>query len=232
VKIKQLRWIWGGLCMVLIGALTAAAPWGSSAEQGQNASPNAGAPGQRFAFYATGFKAGETVGTWATAPDGTVLRSSGNEVTANKNGRADWIWTAPQNAASGTWLIVAQGTKSKVLRTLRIEIAGGSSGQPAPPSAGQVETTGQNVAPRSGGPSTRFSFYATGFKPGERVGFWATAPDGSTPAQRDRQVVANSFGRADWAWSAPGDAAAGEWVISAQGVTSGQYRTLRIVVVR
>lgn len=226
------RWMLVVLCCAGLSLLVVAAPWRSAAEEGQNASPRFGNPGQRFSFFATGFDKGERVGYWATAPDGSVPAQSTRQVIANKNGRADWSWTAPANALAGTWLIAAKGVNSGTFRTLRIEIvAGNGSSQPAPPPP-QSDGTSQNASPRSGGPGQRFDFFATGFRSGERVGYWVTAPGGGVPTQRARSVYANSDGRADWNWTAPADAPAGTWLIAAKGVGSGTLRTLRVEVVR
>jgi hypothetical protein len=224
-------WRFIALCSLLLALLVVAVPWRSSADEGQNVSPHGGGPGQRFDFYATGFRSGERVGIWATAPDGSVPSQGARQVTANKDGRADWNWRAPGSAMAGVWLIAAKGTSSGALRTLRVEIINGN-GQPAPPASDPSVENGQNVSPHGGSPGTRFAFYATGFRSGERVGFWATAPDGTVINQPDRQVIANKKGRADWAWRAPADAQAGVWLIAAQGTSSGTLRTLRVEIVR
>ena len=116
------RWMLVVLCCAGLSLLVVAAPWRSAAEEGQNASPQAGNPGQRFAFFATGFDGGERVGYWATAPDGSVPTQNAHQVIANKQGRADWSWTAPANAPAGTWVIAAKGVSSGTLRTLRVEV--------------------------------------------------------------------------------------------------------------
>ena len=235
IVMKNIRFRWGfaAVCIVALSMLVVAAPWASSADEGQNVSPRGGGPSQRFAFFATGFRADERVGYWATAPDGSVPDTTSRQVTANHDGRADWTWRAPSNAMAGVWTIAAKGVKSGRLRTLRVEIitSGGSqpaaTAQPNTPADGQ----GQNVAPRGGSPNTRFAFFATGFRSGERVGLWATAPDGSVRSI-DHQAIANKDGRADWSWRAPSDAQAGVWVIAAQGTKSNTLRTLRVEIVR
>lgn len=229
---KKPHWRLGfvALFCAAITGLFIAVPWQSSADGGQNVNPRGGGPNDWFAFYATGFKNGERVGYWATSPSGKV-HPSNKEVIANKNGRADWSWKAPSTAEAGTWLIAAQGKDSNTLRTFRIEIttSGGGTGNQGGQDQTGKEYVGQNVSPRGGGPNDWFSFYATGFRKGERVGYWATSPSGKVHPS-NKEVYANKDGRADWSWKAPSSAEAGTWLIAAQGKDSNTLRTLRVEI--
>lgn len=230
---KKPHWHLGfvALFCAAITILFVAVPWQSSADSGQNVHPRGGGPNDWFAFYATGFKKGERVGYWATSPSGKI-HPSNKEVIANKDGRADWHWKAPSSAEAGAWLIAAQGKDSNTLRTFRIEITTSTSGSDNQTDQNPVgnEYEGQNVSPRGGGPNDWFAFYATGFRKGERVGYWATSPSGKVHPS-NKEVIANKDGRADWYWKAPSTAEAGTWLIAAQGKNSGTLRTLRVEII-
>ena len=72
--------------------------------------------GTTFAFAATGFKDNELISYWITGPDGLVKAAYDREARANSDGRVDLTWSAATNAASGTWVLTAQGIKSHVAR--------------------------------------------------------------------------------------------------------------------
>lgn len=88
-----------------------------------NVNPRAGTPGTRFAFMATGFQSGEPVGVWVNTPDGQPLPISAEQLNpANRDGRADWFWTAPSYFRPGTWQMLAYGTRSGLQRIIVFEI--------------------------------------------------------------------------------------------------------------
>ncbi len=99
--------------------------------------------------------------------------------------------------------------------------------EPAPPAEPSLPpipaSINASVTPDSGPPGTTFLFDATGFEPGEQVGIWITAPDGST-------FDAGLQGRANDAGSIIDDNIAletddsfpdGIWSFNAEGVNSG-----------
>lgn len=88
----------------------------------QGVEPALGTIGTEFAFFATGYTAAEKVGFWVNTPDGKVLSDESNNVLATSDGRADWRWTAPQNALAGAYTMVARGSKSGVERVITFEI--------------------------------------------------------------------------------------------------------------
>lgn len=89
----------------------------------QGVAPQAGPGGTRFAFYATGFDSEEEIGIWVNMPGGDVIDAEGDEVyKTTPSGRADWFWTAPEDAQPGTWSIVARGKASDVERVILFEI--------------------------------------------------------------------------------------------------------------
>lgn len=78
----------------------------------------------------------------------------------------------------------------------------------------------QSVVPAVGAPGATFSFFATGFTPGEQVSFWTNDSSAQTRGNPLYRVTASPSGRADWSWTAPSDAALGNWTMVAYGVTS------------
>jgi hypothetical protein len=105
--------------------------------------------------------------------------------------------------------------------------------QPSPqtvPGVGPVDTTvDANMSPMEGSAATTFEFYSYGFAAGERVGFWANAPDGTIDSNDALYVVyANDEGRADWSWSAPEGAMPGLWTLVARGAES-EYEQIFII---
>ncbi len=225
-----------GLLAVLLGLLligllplgAAQAQSRSSTEQPQIAvDPPAAPPGSRFGFFALGFNSNEQVAYWFNRPDGTILSDDqAYRARAARSGRVDFAWLAPLTAQPGTWQIVVYGIESHVTHTLEFTItpAAHTTNPDAPPD----DTVG--VSPAVVAPRETVYFFATGFKRRERVAFWAVRPNGSTVRQ-DRSVIANNDGRADWTWSVPRNAVAGEWQMVARGVDSGVTRVIGFVVV-
>ena len=84
-----------------------------------NVNPGMGAPGTRFAFMATGFASGEKIAVWVNTPTGAPMAITAEELNgANSDGRGDWFWTTPDNAAAGTWQMVARGATSGTQRVI------------------------------------------------------------------------------------------------------------------
>jgi hypothetical protein len=101
-------------------------------------------------------------------------------------------------------------------------------------------STQPSVTPAGGGPSTRFSFVATGFKgdpktdgadndnnDAEKVSFWINTPDGrtikATDDNNDKSYErASREGQAEWSWRAPADALPGAYTLVAHGNESGR----------
>lgn len=77
--------------------------------------PDSGPPGTQFFFYAEGYHQHEGVSYWLTAPDGTIISPDDEEddpykarVFADRDGRIEWMWTAPPDAQPGIWLMVTR----------------------------------------------------------------------------------------------------------------------------
>lgn len=84
--------------------------------------PASGQPGNRFAFFATGFPPGETVRYWAVGPEGEVYSKGKYEVVSNEEGRADWTWRTPDDAKLGTWTMYAEGDKSLIRKVITFDL--------------------------------------------------------------------------------------------------------------
>jgi len=213
----------------------------------ENMSPPEAPAGSRFEFYSLGFDDGERVGYWLNAPDGGIVGDDEDYfVIANDEGRAAWEWESPEDAMSGTWTMVAYGEESEyqvvfLFQIYPLDITPDMTPteepmpveQPSPqaiPSAGPVDTSvDANMSPVEGSAGTTFEFYSYGFDSGERVGFWANAPDDTVESNDETYFVyANDEGRASWSWSAPEDAMPGTWTLVAGGAESG-YEQIFII---
>ncbi|HMQ29228.1 MAG TPA: hypothetical protein PKD53_00810 [Chloroflexaceae bacterium] len=198
----------------ILFAITARAPVAAAA----NVEPRSATGGTRFAFFVEGLAPNEQVLVWVNTPDRRAVEARVEELgRTDASGRADWFWTAPVDAAPGTWVMVARGQASQVERSFPIEILPSALVASAEPGAGP------------GG--TRFAFAANGFAPGEQILLWANSPDRrALPVQGEELGAADANGRADWFWTAPEDAAPGAWVMVARGRTSQAERVITFEV--
>ncbi|NNJ12341.1 hypothetical protein EKD04_018605 [Chloroflexales bacterium ZM16-3] len=210
-----------GLIALLAMAL---APAGALAQSTMtsNVTPSMGPPGARFAFVATGFNASERVGVWVNTPAGEPMAITPEQLNgANGDGRADWYWTVPADAAGGTWQMVARGIDSGIQHVIPFDVVG----DPASPLSDTTQTS--NVTPSVGPPGARFAFVAIGFNASESVGVWVNTPSGEPMAITPEELNgANGDGRADWYWTSPDNAARGTWTMVARGVDSGVERVI------
>jgi 5-hydroxyisourate hydrolase-like protein (transthyretin family) len=209
---KQARLLTILALLVALAGLVAAPQPAQAQEVG--VTPPYGGPGTEFAFFADGFEPNRRVAYWVNFPDGTIDADQDlYAVSANNDGRADWMWEAPDNAQPGGYLMVAEGQEGTT-RTIPFEIRA-SEGTPAaaPPAEADV-----NVNPTFGPPGTEFDFFAEGFEPNRRVAYWVNFPDGTIDSDESLYAVsANNDGRADWSWEAPGNAPAGQYTMVARG---------------
>ncbi len=214
-------WTIGLIALIVLALAPAAAAAQDNATS--NVNPRVGMPGTRFAFVAFGFNSDEQVGVWVNTPSGTPMAIKPEKLNgANGDGRADWFWTAPDDAARGTWQMLAHGVDSGVERVIYFEV-GGEATAPQP----TATSDNSNVDPKAGAPGTRFAFVAFGFNGDEQVGVWVNTPSGTPMTIKPEKLNgANGDGRADWFWTAPGDAARGTWQMVAHGVDSGVERII------
>jgi hypothetical protein len=104
--------------------------------------------------------------------------------------------------------MVAQGQDSG-----RVEQIGFSITDGAP------QTPPASVTPERGGAGTSFSFTASGYEYGERVGYWLSRPDG-TIERFDKELRADKDGRVSWSYTVPEGAPAGIYVMAARSSQS------------
>ncbi len=181
-----------------------------------NVEPDVGAPGTEFAFFAEGFESNRRVAYWVNTPTGEIINNDALYATsANDEGRADWSWESPADAAPGMYQMVAQGQAgNQVVIPFEIVAAGAPGGAVTPPT-GDAD---QGVNPSVGAPGTEFTFFAEGFEPNRRVAYWVNTPSGEIISDEDLYATsANDEGRADWSWESPTDAAPGVYQMVAQG---------------
>jgi hypothetical protein len=186
--------------------------------------PSSGQAGTRFDFQADGFQSDERIDIWVNTPDGRAVAArpdSELQRRVARDGRAAWSWTAPKDAQSGNWSLVARGQRSGVVRVGVFTILPPPA--PAAPDA--------NAYPAVGRPGTRFVFFAAGFAPDDPIGFFLTAPGGEeTLVAVEQPRIFN--GRVDWAWTAPDNAAPGIWRFRVVGGNSRFEQTLAFTVER
>lgn len=181
--------------------IAAAAPGAASV------SPASGSPGTTFTFRAEGFNVIERLDTWLERPDGARVEGP-KDARADRDGRVAWSWTAPADAPGGAWTMVAQGQDTKRVERIGFTI---TDGAPQTPPA--------SVSPERGGAGTTFTFTASGYEQGERVGYWLSRPDGSIE-RFDRELRADKDGRVTWSYTVPAGAQTGIYVMAARSSQS------------
>jgi hypothetical protein len=166
-------------------------------------SPPSGAPGTTFTFQADGFNVIERLDTWLEQPDGARILGP-KDARADGAGHVEWTWTAPADALGGAWTMVAQGQD-----TGRVERIGFTITDAAP------QAPAASVTPERGRVGTTFTFTASGFVSGERVGYWLTRPDGSIESF-DRELPVDRDGRITWTYTVPQGAQTGIYIMAAR----------------
>ena len=127
-----------------------------------------------------GFNPNEQIGFWISAPDGSVV---GTRQTLNigPQGGMNGIPFQVSDFPVGRYSMVFQGVSSGHQSIVYFKILGGDAKAPAPaPAPGNIPVSqNASVSPNSGARGTTFRAAGTGFKPGEMVGVYITAPDQS-----------------------------------------------------
>jgi len=83
----------------------------------------------------------------------------------------------------------------------------------------------QIVDPPAGPAGTTFTFHISGFDDDERVGYWLSAPNGTTLAIDDRSTQATD-GLMTHSWTSRPGVPLGTWQFVAQGVNSGVQKVV------
>lgn len=172
-------------------------------------SPASGTPNTRFEFYTDAWPKGDVIDAWVLPPDSTEPTWLGRLYgDPDESGFTRWRWEAPPDIYGGTWTMNARGYYSRAYVQIPIEII-------APPRAVPVA----QVEPASVQPGGIVSFYATGYKAVEEIAFWVNAPNSNLPiaANGIEELYSDEQGAVRWTWQVPFDAAAGTWLMTAQG---------------
>lgn len=188
-------------------------PSGTPPAPTSGVTPASGTFGTTFSFFAEGFGPEEPIGWWVTAPSGATTQGDPDQ-RATLDGHFAWSWKTPPDVAPGRWQAVVRGKRTGLERSIFFEVTNGTG--PAAPTA-----PSGTVSPERGAPGTAFAFSAAGLTPRERIGFWAEGPDGSRYSG-SYEPNANREGEASWSWTAPADAASGQWTMVLQSRTGGE----------
>jgi len=197
------------LTVVTVGTPTVAA-------QDQSVEPSTGPAGTTFTFHIGGFDSGERVAYWLNTPNRTVLAIGDRGMNAS-GGKISTSWTSRAGIPLGFWQLVARGVDSGVQKVVTFEVTGGGSA---------LAPGGTNVVPPIGSAGSTFTFYARGFTPDERVGYWLNPPAGAVVTIDDQQHYANSDGQFSATWMAPAAVTPGTWQLVAQGTESGVLQVI------
>lgn len=172
-------------------------------------SPTVARPGEVLSFFASGFRGEERFSWWATPPQGEIIQGA-VERRVNGSGEIAWTWQLPANAPAGRWMVVAFGVDSKTERQILFEVtAPPPDAPPPPPDAPPITSV---VSPTAGAPGDTFLFRVEGLVSSDRIGYWATAPDGTIySVPETEQLIVAQDGSLEWTWTAPADALPGRW---------------------
>lgn len=163
------------------------------------------APGGTITVSVSGFRPRERIDRWVTRPDSSSSAIF-PYVYADDNGGASWSYALPADAPAGQWTMAARGIRSNERVGLGFAVGTGAVAPAAPVS----------VAPAVGAPGTTFSFTAAGYPGQEQVDVWLNGPnDENLPGPTE--VFADKQQNVAWQWTAPADAARGQWRMIAVG---------------
>ena len=189
---------------LLLAALIAPVVPVGAASSGTLAPATVG-PGGTVTVSVGGFRPRERIDRWVTRPDSSS-EALFPYVFADNDGAASWSYTLPADAPAGQWTMAARGIRSNERVGLGFVVTGGA---PAP-------SQPVSVAPAAGAPGTTFSFTAAGFPGQEQVDVWLNGPNNENLAG-PTEVFADKQQNVAWQWTAPDDAALGQWRMIAVG---------------
>jgi hypothetical protein len=184
----------------------------------QQVTPDRGPRGTVFTFTAQGFAPGERVGTWVVRPDGTVVESFPDAylyAANNATGDVSWSWTAPMHEQTGRWVMVIRGITSRVEWEIPFYVVD-TAVTPTP-----VTHPTLTVSPASVPRGRELQFTASGYKPGERIFYWAINPTGD-PVANEKELEADQNGAVTWKWEVESDWPAGTWTMYTRGAAGLQ----------
>lgn len=169
--------------------------------------------GRSVEFSGSGFTPGGRVSSWATAPDGTVV--GGPTTFADDAGNFTFSFQVPAATEGGQWAMTAFDWQTQIPVFASFNVIG----RPAD----TARRMGWSV-PAEGPFGSTFAFAAVGFDSNETVSYWITAPDTTIAAAYPAGATANDQGRVDITWTTPAEGLSGSWVVTIQGLNSGNAR--------
>jgi hypothetical protein len=192
-----------------VGAMTSPATTASNVLPAGTLPSGIGAP---VSFSGSGFTASEQIALWETAPDSTVTPLTA--IQADTTGAFTTSVTFP---TAGNWQVTAKGVTSGV--QVIGSYAVGTTSVTGLPATAPVSSTTAGVLPPgtlSAGIGTPVTFSGSGFTANEHISLWETGPDSIvTPLSG---TGTDSTGAFNVSITFP---TAGNWQITAQGLTSG-----------
>lgn len=194
-------------------------------------SPAIAMPGDTIAFYIANLNLRDTVRYHLVDPNGRIYHEKEFETGSTEEGRADWTWKSPTDAAPGLWTMVVEAEHTGVRRPIYFQIATPSGEvpshqQPVVTGDGQAAVFDVGVEPSVARPDDRVAFFATGFEPGEDVEYSVVDPNGWIYEDDEYEVESSQEGRADWQWKVPTGAAFGTWTMIAVGEESELHKEI------
>ncbi|HMP41909.1 MAG TPA: hypothetical protein PKA05_16130, partial [Roseiflexaceae bacterium] len=99
--------------------------------------PERGPAGIAFEFIAGGFRSGERVGVYVTAPNG-VVDGAPFQVTADSNGLASAVYRTTGSTPTGIWAITFEGTRSGARGIAYFEVKPADTTSNLPPAQNAV----------------------------------------------------------------------------------------------
>lgn len=223
------------LTMLSLGIVFAVASVSVAAQGSLISSPIAVATNAGTPFAAAGFRSGELVSLWTTAPDSTVAPLP--STTADTQGTISATVSFP---TAGIWNITAHGQTSgiEVVGTYTVgttsgaPTTGGTPGIPAPAAVAQgnpalfappAGATGAYPQVAIGAPVV---FQGAGFATNEALAFWETAPDSTvSPLQANSTLSQTGAFTMNISFPSPGF-----WQVTAHGLTTGREVIGRYIV--
>jgi len=180
-------------------------------------------PGTRIEIDVFGFQPNEEIGFWLTSPDGVIV---GTRQTLNigPSGAVNGLPFNTTNLTPGLWYFVFEGVSSRNQSVVYFKILGAQAAPPANNSCTDVPASvSGDIDPKCIRGGQQFEAFGVGFRPGERVGFYITAPDQSVVELqlRDGDATADTDGSFGIVGALPRGLPVGIYAITFEGVQSG-----------
>ncbi|HMO56813.1 MAG TPA: hypothetical protein PKC19_05620, partial [Roseiflexaceae bacterium] len=198
--------------------------------------PNIVLVGQAFTIQGDGFRGGEKVSLWLTAPDGSVRAINTSPEADRRTGSitpANVRITTDVGFRAGTWSITAQGRESgrQAIGTFRIDVPGPTQGGGGDPARlgnlihDRLQPSGDgSIVPLAAPPGLPFTFNANGFDPGEEIAVYVTPPGSAAQAIAASLIQRDGRGGVRVGFRPPSQIE-GTWAITAEG-----RQTRRVVI--